>query len=143
MSYPVSAYNQVGGIVYFARMIDKIRLKAAGALPEAYHKNLGVGLFDRLCCEFLGVSYAAVVDRVLQGGAEGESDNDILQWCFRTGRKPSDNEIFIWNAFMTKKGFRDDFTDRLIQLKAEGGLSDRNEIQTLFDYYEFDEGRAK
>jgi Domain of unknown function (DUF5069) len=29
-----SAYKKVDGIVYFARMIDKIRLHQAGMLPE-------------------------------------------------------------------------------------------------------------
>ncbi|MBI3598379.1 MAG: DUF5069 domain-containing protein [Nitrospirae bacterium] len=139
MKYPCSAYGKVNGVVYFARMLDKIRLKAAGELPVAYHSNLGVGLFDRLCCQFLSVAYTAVVERVLQGG----SDNAILQWCFETGRKPNDDALLIWNDFATKKGWRDDFSDKLTQFKIDGGLSNRNEIQTLFDYYEFDEGRAK
>ena len=139
MKYPCSAYDTVGGLVYFARMLDKIRLKTASELPVAYHSNLGTGLFDLQCCLFLGVPYASVVERVLQGG----SDDQMLQWCFETGRKPNDNDLLIWNAFMMKKGFRDDYTDHLNRFKAAGGLSDRNEIQTLFDYYEFDEGRAK
>ena len=103
-----------------------------------YHKNLGTGLFDMQCCRFLNVSYTSVVEQV----GKGNSDEAILAWCFENGRKPNDDDIMIWNAFMTKKGFRDDFTDRLNQLKAESGFSHRDEIQTLFDYYEFDEGRA-
>ena len=139
MKYPCSAYDKVGGIVYFARMLDKIRLKAAGELPVAYYSNLGTGLFDAQCCRLLGVSYTSVVEQVCKGG----TDDEMLQWCFEKGRKPNENDILIWNAFMTKKGFRDDYTDHLNRFKAEGGLSNRNEIQTLFDYYEFDEGRAK
>lgn len=34
-----SSYEKVGGIVYFGRMLDKIRLHAAGQLPDGY--NLG------------------------------------------------------------------------------------------------------
>jgi hypothetical protein len=34
-----SLYEKVGGIVYFGRMLDKIRLHASGRLPEGY--NLG------------------------------------------------------------------------------------------------------
>ncbi len=104
--YPCSAYNKVGGIVYFARMIDKIRLKASEELPLEYHKNLGVGLFDRHCCLFLAVPYQTIVDRVLQD--HSDSDEKILAWCFDTGHKPDDEHCLIWNAFMTKKGFRDD-----------------------------------
>jgi hypothetical protein len=136
--YPRSAYDKVGGIVYFARMLDKIRLKATEKLPADYHKNLGVG-FDGRCCRFLGVNYAAVQQRVLQKS----TDEEILQWCFDHGRKPNEEEILIWNAFMTKRGWRDDNTQELSRYKAESGFADRSEIQTLFDYYEFDEGRTK
>jgi hypothetical protein len=138
MQYPRSAYDKVGGIVYFARMLDKIRLKAAENLPTAYHKNLGTG-FDGRCCRFLNVPYGGVQQRVQQGG----TDEDVLQWCFEQGRKPNDEEILIWNAFMTKRGWKDDNTEELNRYKAESGFPGRSEIQTLFDYYEFDEGRAK
>jgi gluconokinase len=136
--FPRSAYDKVNGIVYFARMLDKIRLKAEGKLPEEYFKNLEIG-FNGRCCRFLGITYADVRERVEQGG----TDEEILQWCFDHGRRPNDEEILIWNAFMTKRGWRDDNTEHLNRQKAESGLSDRSEIQTLFDYYEFDEGRSK
>jgi Domain of unknown function (DUF5069) len=136
--FPRSAYDKVEGIVYFARMLDKIRLMAAGKLPGDYHKNLGIG-FDGRCCRFLGVTYPGVRERVQQGGA----DEEVLQWCFEHGRTPNEEEILIWNAFMTKRGWRDDNTEELNKYKAGSGFSNRNEIQTLFDYYEFDEGRAK
>jgi gluconokinase len=136
--YPRSAYDKVGGIVYFARMLDKIRLKTTGKHLTYYHKNLGIG-FDGRCCRFLGVTYATIQQCVQQKG----TDEEVLQWCFDHGRKPNDEEILIWNAFMTKRGWRDDNTEELNLYKAGSGFSDRNEIQTLFDYYEFDEGRAK
>jgi gluconokinase len=139
MKYPCSAYTEVSGIVYFARMLDKIRLYAAGELSVAYHKNLGVGVFDAHCCHLLGISYLAVSEQ-----AKKEPDNEkVLAWCFENGKKPNAEEILIWNAFMTKKGFRDDYSEKLNQFKTELGLSHRDEIQTLFDFYEFDEERAK
>ena len=33
----------VGGLVYFGRMVDKVRLEQAGKLPEDYRANLGEG----------------------------------------------------------------------------------------------------
>ena len=33
---PRSDYIQTKGLIYFARMLDKIRLKAAGKLPPEY-----------------------------------------------------------------------------------------------------------
>jgi len=35
-----SPYEKVGGIVYFGRMIDKIRLHEAGQLPPEYIEYL-------------------------------------------------------------------------------------------------------
>src|SRR5512142_746966 len=47
-----SCYAKVGRLVYFGRMLDKIRVQAAGRLPAEYQPNLGAG-FDRRCCGFL------------------------------------------------------------------------------------------
>jgi len=136
---PRSAYDQVTGLVYFARMLDKIRLRTEGKLPPDYHENLGKG-FDGRCIRFLGVNYAALCERVSQGG----SDEEILTWCFDNGRKPSEEEIFIWNSFLRKRGWRDEadgVTQELDNYKSRSGLAHRTDIQTFFDYYEVDEGR--
>jgi hypothetical protein len=140
-TYPRSAYDQVGGIVYFARMLDKLRLHAASRLPSDYHKNLSKA-FDGRCCRFLKVDYAALRERVLQGG----TDEQILRWCFANGRQPNDEEILVWNSFMRKRGWRDEAdgtTKELEHYKAQSGLSHRHDLLTLFDYYEVDEGRKK
>ncbi|HUK83764.1 MAG TPA: DUF5069 domain-containing protein [Verrucomicrobiae bacterium] len=131
-----SCYDKLGGIVYFGRMLDKIRLHAKGALPSEYHDNLGTG-FDGRCCSFLHVKYEDVVTRVKLGG----EDADVLQWCFEQGRKPSDEEIEIWNGFMTKRGWRDESSGRLAQRLKESGLTGRTDIQTMFDFIDADEGR--
>jgi gluconokinase len=136
--FPRSAYDKVGGIVYFARMLDKIRLMAAGDLPPEYHKNLSGG-FDGRCCRFLGVQYEGVKQRTLAGG----SDDEVLGWCLENGRKPNEEEILVWNAFMTKRGWKDEGTEALNRFKAESGFAGRDEIETMFSYYEYDEGRAK
>ena len=136
---PRSAYDQVGGLVYFARMLDKIRLKATGKLSADYHENLGKG-FDGRCIRFLGVNYAALCERVSQGG----SDEEILTWCFEKGRKPSEEELLVWNSFLRKRGWRDEaegVSQELDNYKLKSGLAHRTDIQTFFDYYEVDEGR--
>lgn len=131
-----SPREKTGGIVYFGRMLDKIRLHAGGALPEDYVPNLGSG-FDGYCVNFLRVDYPALVQRVKQGGSETE----ILEWAFAQGRKPSDEEIEIWNTFMRKHGWNDEASARLQQRLAEGGFQGRTDIQTFFDYIDLDEGR--
>ena len=137
--YPRSAYDQVGGVLYFARMLDKIRLHAAGKLPPEYHRNLGNG-FDGRCCRFLNVEYASLRARVLEGGA----DTKILEWCFAQARRPNEEEVLIWNSFMRKRGWRDEAdgsTEELERYKAQSGLAHRDDLMTFFDYYEVDEGR--
>src|SRR5213082_2689210 len=67
---------KVGGIVYFGRLLDKIRQHVKGQLPSDYQANLGRG-FDSTCTTFLRVDYNRLVERVKQGG----SDDEILQWC--------------------------------------------------------------
>ena len=131
-----SPREQVGGIVYFGRMLDKIRLHAAGKLPADYHPNLGIG-FDERCVRFLHVEYPQLAERVKQGG----SDEELLAWCFEHGRKPSDEEVMVWNDFMSKRGWRDEASARLQQRLPEYGLAGRMDIQTFFDVIDADEGR--
>ena len=131
-----SPYVQVGGLYYIPRMLDKIRLRAAGELPQEYHANLGGG-FDARAISFLWLEYPALVERVKQGG----SDDDILAWAVAQGRQPSPEEIEIWNDFMSKRGWNDDGSERLEMRKKESGLDGRGDIQTFFDYIDADEGR--
>ena len=131
-----SPYDQVGGIYYVGRMFDKIRLHAAGKLPEDYHANLGKG-FDARALSLLNLDYPSVVERVNQGGTDAE----ILKWCFERGRRPSDEEIEIWNDFMRKRGWRDDGTPTLQKRLKEIRCEDRADIQTFFDFLDLDEGR--
>ena len=131
-----SPHEKVGGIVYLGRMLDKIRLQAAGALPADYVANLGGG-FDGRACTFLWIEYAALVERVKEGG----TDEEVLEWCQQRGRQPGDEEIEIWNDFMRKRGWNDDVSPRLVQRKAEAGFAARDDIQTMFDYIDLDEGK--
>lgn len=133
-----SPADTVGGIVYFGRLLDKVRLHAAGRLPEDLVENLGKG-FDARCTHFLRVDYAALVDRVRQGG-DG-ADEAILEWCFSHGRQPDEEEIEIWNAFMQKRGLKDDGTSTLERRKRESGLDGRTDVETMFQYLDADEGR--
>ena len=134
---PISAFEKVGGLYYFARMLDKVRKHARGELHEEHHEYLGKG-FDGRICHFLGIRYEALKDRVLAGG----SDEEILAWAQQNGRKIGDVDVMIWNGFAAKRGWRDDATPGLEKNKADSGLAHRTDLLTFFDYYEVDEGRA-
>jgi gluconokinase len=136
-----SPFEQVKGIVYFGRMLDKIRLFASGKLPEGWHASRGVerkGSFDSRCCKFLHVDYAAIEAETLKGG----SDEELLAWAFAQGRQPSEEEIEVWNGFMTKRGWRDAATERVNMRLAQIGLPPGT-VQTMFEFIDLDEGRRQ
>ncbi len=135
--FPVrSPAEKIGGLVYFGRMLDKIRVHVRGELPEEYQPNLGKG-FDAKCCAFLHLDYEEVVKRV----KEGASDSEMLEWAFNTGRRPSNDEITMWNEFMRKFAWRDHAAEILDRRKREAGMQDRAEIETMFQFIDADEGR--
>ena len=131
-----SPYAKVGRLVYFGRMLDKIRLHAATALPADYIQNLGQA-FDARCCSFLRVPYDELRDRTL---LEDFTDAAVLAWCELRGGPRSDEECEVWNGFMMKRGWRDVAAETLAKRIAESKLAGRP-IQTMFDYLDFDEGR--
>jgi hypothetical protein len=136
-----SPFDQTNGLVYFGRMLDKIRLAAAGKLPEGWQPMRGAptsATFDARCCRFLRIDYAALETETLKGGG----DEELLEWAFQNGRRPDADEIEIWNAFMTKRGWRDAGTQRLNQRLAEIGLPPGT-VQTMFEFIDLDEGRLK
>jgi len=135
-TFPISAYQQTLGMVYFARMLNKIRKFALGELHPDFHKNLGSG-FDGRCTGYLRVNYEDLQRRTLEGG----SDEEILRWCFQNGRELNADDIYIWNEFVRKRGWNDESSASLAERKAGSGLADRDEIQTMLEYFEFDEGR--
>jgi gluconokinase len=130
-----SPYDQVGGLVYFGRMVDKIGLHRLGVLPPGWVSALGNG-FDGCCCRFLHISYADLAAEALKG-ADAET---LLEWAYRTGRKPTDEEIEIWNAYLAKRGWKDPYAERLQQRLSEAGLPPDAAL-TMFDFIELDEGR--
>ena len=138
-NYPKSPNEKTkNGMVYFPRMLDKIRLHARGELHEDYHKNLGaMRAADGACCNFLRINYTDLRERVLQGG----SDEEILEWCFEKGRRLNEGDLVVWNGFASKLGWRDFMTPRFQELKKEQGVADRQDIACVPDLMDFEEGR--
>jgi gluconokinase len=120
-------------------MVDKIRLHAVGALPQSWVEAMGggrQGSFDWRCCQFLQIDYAEFQAEVLKG----LGDEELLNRAYAYGREPSDGEIEIWNAFMKKRGWRDNGTERLHERLAEIGLPPGT-VETMFEFIDLDEGR--
>ena len=124
-TYPASPKEMTGGMMYFPRMLDKIRLHARGELDRGlYHPNLGkTTAADGACTNFLRVGYAALRDRVLAGG----SNREILEWCFEKGRRLNGATFWLGTALFPELGWRDFATPRLKQQKEKRkcGIADR------------------
>ncbi len=135
-----SVYAKVGRLIYFGRMLDKLRLHAAGKLPADYVTNLGDAQFyvlDGRCCRFLGVPYAEIRERAL---TTRDSDEDILTWAHARGTPRTDEECHMWNRFILKLGWRDERTAVLPERIRNSGLEGKP-IETIVDHIEYDEGR--
>lgn len=133
---PKSPQDETNGLRYFARMLDKIRLRAEGKLDQDYYPNMGRGADLRLT-KFLRIDYDKLRARVAEGG----TDDEILEWSYANGRRLDKNDIEIWNGFISKLGWNDAAADYLAKCKAEAGLSHRDDIQTVGQLFDVEEGR--
>ena len=135
---PCSDYVETRGLVFFARMLDKIRLQSAGKLRAGY--NLGFdepSCFDARFCRFWEVSYERIRDATLAG----KSNDEVLSEVLGTG--PLNPErVLAWNALILKRGWRDDVSSELEEVKRTHGFGRRSDIQTFVDFHDADEGRT-
>lgn len=112
--------KSLGGIHHLGRMIDKIRLKLAGRLPEDFHRNYGLSVgLDGNLCGFLGVKFEDIEARVAQGG----TDEEIVEWVFAHGLRPNRTQTQVWNEFSRKMGWNDRISSFVTKVKAEWGIS--------------------
>jgi len=120
-------------------MLSKIRLHAKGELPQEYVDFIGDKplVFDWRCVLFLGIEYPALVERTLAGG----TDEEILEWAFQNGKRPTEQEIEVWNGFMTKRGWKDAASDRLRIRCEEAAFGPERGIETMFQFIDADEDR--
>lgn len=134
-----SPYDKtVGGLHHLGRMIDKIRLKQAGKLPEDFHRNYGLGPgLDGLLCGMLSVKFEAVEARVQAGGTDAE----IGEWVLANGLRPSRAQTYIWNEFSRKVGWNDRVSAYLQNAMKEGGF-EQSGVVTSLDLIEVSEGRV-
>ena len=133
--FPKSPLEEVAGMRYFGRMLDKIRLHARGELSEEYHKNMGRAIAaDGTCLNFLRIRHDDLKKRVSEGG----SDEEILEWCYQNGRRLNEGDLVVWNNFILKHGWNDFATQVRDRLKKEIGIADRDDIQTIGQVIDFE-----
>src|ERR1700682_1947733 len=132
-TYPKSPKEVTGGMMWFPRMLDKIRMHARGELGEDYHSRLGkTRAADGMCLNFLRMNYSDLRDRILAGG----SDEEILDWCYEKGRRLNESDLRVWNGFISKLGWNDFATPMLEKQKI--GITHRTDIVTIPELIDLD-----
>ena len=139
--YPRSPKVRLGGIAHLGRMIDKIRLRHAGRIPDYNYLTVG---FDRYLLEFLELDGAALEQQVLSEGTDAE----LVVWVQAHMRKRSPEEIAQWNLRIETSGPMDDagkgrFQQRIKDIAHKRGVpvSTLPPVSTWADVIELDEGR--
>lgn len=133
---PCSPRETEGKLVYLPRLCEKIRMFAAGTLPEGYHSQLGKG-FDEACCKFLGVPYEEIKAQVLAG----QTNAQVLSWALAKSPRLTEDDLAMWSDYLSKRGWRDEASPRLRQRVVEMGVAAIPGIETFFDAIDADEGR--
>lgn len=134
-TYPRSGREQLGGIVFLPRTIDKMRAYIAGTAGEY---NALRGLSSRLFNLF-GVSAEQLVEAVKQN----PTDEGVLCWLQTNApNKPTQQEIEAYNQAVLAAGPANDegmarFRANLDRL----GFGHRTDVKTHVDAEDLEEGR--
>jgi len=133
-----SPYDKTpGGLHHLGRMLDKIRLRQASRLPEEYHRNYGLSVgLDGQLCGYLNVKFEDIAARVQQGG----TDDELAEWIFARGLRPTKAQAHVWNEFVRKIGWNDRISGFVAKMKAEAGLTGHPAC-TTFELIELNEDR--
>ncbi|HEX2854555.1 MAG TPA: DUF5069 domain-containing protein [Opitutaceae bacterium] len=139
-----SAYapHAATGLLHLPRFIAKCRyVKAHGALPASYAKNYKRGM-DKFLSLHLGIEPVAVEkivhDCVDAGADDAELDRRLLALF------PKDLRAAKWNRNYVQKGMTPAGREFLLEALTAMGCADRaEEIKSVADLIEFDEGRIE
>ncbi len=133
-----SAYvpHPATGLLHLPRFLAKCQyVKQHGTLPASYAKNYKRGM-DRFLSQHLGIEPVAVERIVFESASDGEIDAR-LKALF-----PADLRVAKWNRDYVQKGMTPNGRIFLLEALTAMGCADRiDEIKSVVDLIEFDEGR--
>jgi hypothetical protein len=133
-----SPYDKtLGGLHHLGRMLDKMRLKLAGRLPEDFHRNYGLSVgLDGQFCGFMNVKFEDVEAQV----AAGRTQEEVAEWIFAHGLRPNRTQAMAWNEHSRKLGWNDRMSSFVAKVKAESGIG-TPATSTVFELIELTEDR--
>jgi len=139
--YPRSPKEEVNGLCFLARLIDKVRMRNAGQIQDYNYLTAG---FDKYLLDKLEIQGENFEKRVLQGG----TDEEIANWVQANSKALTDEEKAEWNnmvltfgpkAEMAQKAF--DRNKAALADKRGVSVDDLSHITTWCGLIEHDEGR--
>jgi hypothetical protein len=131
------AAHAATGLLWLPRFIAKCKyVKEHGALPASYAKNFKRGI-DRFLCLHLGIDPSAV-ERIVK---ESASDDEIEAGLVRI--LPADVRAPKWNRELTQKGMTEAGREFLREALTMGCADRVDEIKSVPDLIELDEGRIE
>jgi hypothetical protein len=135
---PAYVPHAATGLLHLPRFLAKCRyVKEHGALPASYAKNYKRGM-DRFISQHLGIEPAAVEKIVFDSANDDEIEARLKMLL------PADVRAAKWNREYVQKGMTPNGRSFILEALTAMGCADRiDEIKSVVDLIEFDEGRIE
>ena len=133
-TFPRSGREQLGGIVFLPRTIDKMRAFINGTAGEySSHRGLSSRVFNL---------FGVTPEQFEQAVRENPTDEGVLQWLQEHGKRPSQQEIEAHNQAVLNAGPQDEQGMARFRANLERlGFGDRTDVKTHVDAEDLEEGR--
>lgn len=134
-SYPRSGREQLGGVAFLPRTLDKLRAHNNGTAGEyAAMRGLSTRVFDL---------FGVTAEQCLEAVKQNPTDEGVLRWLQEHGTKhPTAAEIEQYNSGVMSAGPQDDAGRTRFRANLEKlGFGDRTDVQTHIDAEDLEEGR--
>ena len=95
--YPRSPKEEINGLCFLARLIDKVRMRNAGQIQDYNYLTIG---FDKYLLDKLEIQGTDLEKRVLAGG----TDEEIANWVKAKSKALTDEEKAEWNNMVLTFG---------------------------------------
>ena len=136
-SYPRSGREMLGGIVFLPRTIDKMRAYINGTVGDYNVGQTHRGLSDHTYALF-GVTVAQFEQAV----RENPTDEGVLEWLYRHGKRPTPQEIEAYNRMVLALGPQTEPGLAAVRARlAKLGFADRTDVTAFLDLHDLEEGR--
>ncbi len=139
--YPRSLKEEVNGLCFLGRLIDKVKMRNAGKIQDYNYLTVG---FDKYLLDKLEIQAEDFEKHVLEGGSE----EDVSTWVKANGKALTEEEKYEWNNMVLTFGpkapmAQQAFDRNKAALAEKRGVSveDLSHITTWFGFIEHDEDR--